>query len=313
MEPSVVICAYTQDRWDDTLAAIDSVRRQSVAPHEIILVIDHNPELFRRAQAAISGVTVIENSQTRGLGGGRNTGLAAASGDVVVFLDDDAEAERDWLEQLLAGYDSDNVAGVGGASLPGWRRPRPRWFPDEFNWVVGCAYLGLPTTSAPVRNLLGSNMSYRRSVLEELDGFQLGYGCDETELCIRLHRRWPTRLVLYRPEARVLHKIPGNRGSWRYFISRCYFEGRSKAVVAWLWGRGDALESERAYTARILPRGVLRGLADVVLRRDPSGIGRAAAIVIGFTSTALGYVSGTLRVEQAARERGYTGMRELPR
>ena len=312
MEASVVICAYTQDRWDDTLLAVDSVKRQSVAPREIILVIDHNPQLFRRARDSIGGITIIENNQTRGLGGGRNTGFAAARGDVVAFLDDDAEAERDWLEQLLAGYDSDEIAGVGGASLPGWRKPRPSWFPAEFNWVVGCAYLGLPTQAAPVRNLFGSNMSYRRSALEELGGFQLGYGCDETEFCIRLHRRWPTRKVMYRPQARVLHKVPANRGSWRYFISRCYFEGRSKAVVAWLWGRGDALESERSYTIRVLPQGVLRGMADAVVRRDPSGLGRAAAIVIGFAVTGLGYVTGTIRVEQAARERGYTGLqREL--
>ena len=308
MESSVVICAYTHDRWDDMLLAVASVKSQSVAPQEIILVIDHNPELFRRAQSAITGVTIVENSQARGLGGGRNTGVAAARGEVVVFLDDDAEAEPDWLQQLLAGYESEEITGVGGASLPLWRGPRPAWFPAEFNWVVGCAYLGLPTEPAPVRNLLGSNMSYRRSALQDLGGFQLGYGCDETELCIRLYRRWPTHKVMYRPQARVLHKIPANRGSWHYFISRCYFEGGSKAVVAWLWGRRDALESERAYTARILPQGVLRGVADAVVRRDPSGLGRAAAIVVGFGSTVLGYLAGTLRVEHAARERGYAGL-----
>ena len=313
MKPSVVICAYTQDRWDDTLRAVESVRNQTVAPHETLLVIDHNRELFQRAKAAITGVTVVENNQTRGLGGGRNTGVAASDGDIVVFLDDDAEAEPDWLEKLLAGYSSDDVAGVGGASIASWRKPRPSWFPKEFDWVVGCAYLGLPTRMAPVRNLIGSNMSFRRRVLEDLEGFQLGYGCDETELCIRLHRRWPTNKVLYRPDARVLHKVPANRGSLRYFLSRCYFEGRSKAVVSWLWGRGDGLSSERSYTARVLPRGVLRGVGDVFLRRDVAGLGRSAAIVLGFTATALGYLTGTLRVEQAARERGYTGLRPDPR
>ena len=297
------------DRWDDTVAAVASVQQQSVLPHEIILVIDHNPELLIRARESISGATVIENSQTRGLGGGRNTGVAAAEGDVIVFLDDDAEAEPDWLEQLLAGYDTDGVVGVGGASVPAWRSRRPSWFPDEFNWVVGCAYTGLPTIASPVRNLIGSNMSFRKTTLDALGGFKLGYGCDETELCIRLHRQFPSNEVIYRPQARVLHKIPTNRGSWRYFVSRCYFEGRSKAVVAWLWGRGDALASERAYTARVLPRGVIRGFADAVIRRDLGGLGRALAILIGFASTALGYFTGSLRVEQAARERGYTGLR----
>jgi GT2 family glycosyltransferase len=309
VEPSVVICAYTEDRWDDTLLAVDSVRGQISPAHEIILVIDHNPALFRRAQAAIPGITIVENNQARGLGGARNTGIATARGDIVVFLDDDAEAEPDWLQELLAGYETDDVASVGGASIAGWRKGRPGWFPPEFDWVVGCAYVGLPTVTAPVRNPFGSNMSFRRTALEDLGGFQLGYGCDETELCIRLHRRWPSSKVMYRPQARVLHKVPANRGSLRYFVSRCYFEGRSKAVVAWLWGPGDALASERAYTARVLPRGVVRGVGDAVLRRDARGLGRAAAIVIGFSATALGYLSGSLRVEQAARERGFSGLR----
>ena len=69
------------------------------------------------------------------------------------------------------------------------------------------------------------------------------------------------------------------------------------------------MASERAYTARVLPRGVIRGFADAVIRRDLGGLGRALAILIGFASTALGYVTGSLRVEQAARERGYTGLR----
>ena len=58
---SVVICAYTHDRWDDVLAAVESVRCQSVAPEEIVLVIDHNPGLYWSLRAALPDVTVIEN------------------------------------------------------------------------------------------------------------------------------------------------------------------------------------------------------------------------------------------------------------
>jgi hypothetical protein len=46
---SVVICAYTLDRWDDTLAAIRSVLGQTLPPEQVIVVSDHNPQLFDRS------------------------------------------------------------------------------------------------------------------------------------------------------------------------------------------------------------------------------------------------------------------------
>jgi hypothetical protein len=55
----VVICAYTEDRWDDVLAAVHSVRRQSLAAEEIVLVVDHNPRLHQRLAAVLPDVVVI--------------------------------------------------------------------------------------------------------------------------------------------------------------------------------------------------------------------------------------------------------------
>lgn len=302
---SVVICAYTEARWDDLVAAVCSVRDQSHSALETIVVVDHNPSLLQRARSELAGATVAENSESRGLGGARNSGLAAAGGDVVAYLDDDALASRGWLAQLAAVFSDPLVAGAGGAIEPIWEGERPRWFPDEFGWVVGCTYRGLPESDARVRNLIGCNMSYRRELLVALGGFRLGYGCDETELCLRLTGRWPERILLYVPAAAVQHRVPADRGRWKHFRSRCYFEGRSKAVVAWLAGASDGLASERAYTLRTLPQGVVRGLADAVVRRDAAGAARAAAIAAGLAVTTAGYVSGRLGVERAARERGW--------
>ncbi|MCA1607692.1 MAG: glycosyltransferase, partial [Acidobacteria bacterium] len=102
---SVVICAYTEDRWDDILAAVGSVLSQDVGPHEIIVVVDHNPSLYARLESDLPDVIVIKNGQARGLSGARNTGVAVAGGDVVAFLDDDAMAAPGWLRFLGAAYD----------------------------------------------------------------------------------------------------------------------------------------------------------------------------------------------------------------
>lgn len=299
---SVVICAYTEDRWADLTAAVASVQAQTRPARELIIVIDHNPRLCERARAAFPAVTVLENHQARGLSGARNTGLAAASGAVVAFMDEDAVAAADWLAELAAGYARPEVLGVGGAIEPQWETGRPAWFPAEFDWVVGCTYRGLPTTAAPVRNLIGCNMSVRREVFGEVGGFRDGVGrigttpvgCEETELCIRARQHWPGRPFLYIPQARVHHRVPAVRAQWRYFQARCWSEGRSKALVAQLVGAQDALGTERAYTFKTLPAGVWRGLRDLVLGRELAGLQRAAAIAAGLALTALGYLSGRL-------------------
>ena len=315
---SVVLCAYTEDRWQEIIAAIGSVQRQTMPPVEIVLVIDHNPSLLARAREQLPGVLVIENWQPRGLSGARNSGIAATCGDVIAFMDEDAAAAPDWLERLARYYASAEVLGVGGAIEPVWQAERPRWFPAEFDWVVGCTYRGLPETPTPVRNLIGCNMSFRREILEGLGGFRNGIGRvgpllvggedDETELCIRLRQRWPSGELRYEPRARVYHHVPAHRARWDYFRVRCFSEGLSKALVARIVGVGDGLSSERAYTLRTLPRGVMRGLADMIRDHDFGGLVRSAVIILGLAITASGFAYGlvSLRLvdEPATRSLG---------
>lgn len=300
---SVVVCAYSLERWRDLIEAVASLRRQSLQPEEIIVVIDHNDELLERAQARLAAVTVVPNRHGRGLSGARNSGIEAASGEIVAFLDDDAIAASDWLERLGEGYAGSRVQGVGGAVIPRWAGGRrPRWFPAEFGWVVGCSYVGQPTRLSPVRNLIGANMSYRRQAIETVGGFREGIGrigrtplgCEETELSIRVLALSPAHRVLYEPAAKVEHRVPRSRQRARYFLARCYAEGLSKALVTRLVGAESGLSSERAYTFRVLPRGALAGIA-AGLRGDLAGFGRAAAIAAGLGTTTLGYIAGRLR------------------
>ena len=306
---SVVICAYTLDRWDDIRRAVSSVEAQSESVREIILVIDHNEALWERAAAAFPGIVVVPNGEARGLSGARNTGVAAASGDIVAFLDDDAAADEDWASRLADGYSDAGVLGVGGRSEADWTTGRPSWFPPEFDWVVGCTYLGMPTQLAPVRNMIGSNMSLRRSIFKEIGGFDsrvgrvgtLPVGCEETELCIRAAVRWPGSRIVYQPLARVSHRVPAGRARWRYFRSRCLAEGRSKARVTRLAGAGAGLATERTYVWRSLPAGAARGVRDAILTRRTGPLARSAAILAGFALTVAGYLQGMLLDRAAVR------------
>jgi glycosyltransferase involved in cell wall biosynthesis len=308
---SVVVCTYTGGRWDELRAAVSSIEHQTCAALETIVVVDHDDALLARVKADLPGVVAIANAAARGLSGARNTGVASASGDVVAFLDDDAVAATDWLEQLSAEYRHDDVLGVGGAIVPVWD-VRPRWFPPEFEWVVGCTYRGMPPARAAVRNLIGANMSFRSELLAEVGGFLTGVGrigtrplgCEETELCIRARRARPGGQFVYQPLARVAHHVPRRRAGWRYFVSRCYSEGLSKARVVREAGSAAGLSSERAYALRTLPRGVLSGVLATLTFRDPAGVARAVAIVVGLVTTASGFVAGRIaRVAEPAQAR----------
>ncbi|MEU1019552.1 glycosyltransferase [Streptomyces sp. NPDC005900] len=308
---SVVICVYTEDRWADILAAVSSVRAQSVAALETLLVVDHNAVLLDRLAQEYEGsegVRVLANAGPRGLSAGRNTGVAAARGAVVAFLDDDAVAERDWLRHFAEGFADPRVFAVGGRTVPLWASGRrPVWFPEEFDWVVGCTYRGHPAGRVRVRNVLGGNAAFRRSAFDVAGGFATGIGrdgggrplgCEETEFCIRLTRARPDAVLLVDDRAVIHHRVPAARERFAYFRTRTYAEGLSKALVARSVGAGRGLASERHHTTRVLPAGVGRGLRDAVLGR-PGGAGRAGAIVAGVAAAAVGYLLGSVRARRA--------------
>jgi len=302
---SVVICAYTLDRWPDLQSAVGSVLAQVPPADEVVVVVDHNAELLDRATARWcqpGPVRVLANRGARGLSGARNTGVEASSAPVVAFLDDDAEANEGWLGLLLTAYSDPQVAACGGAAVATLVGVRPPWWPVEFDWVVGCSYLGLPTVTADVRNLIGANMSIRRAMVVALDGFPEGIGrvgsnpvgCEETDLFIRLIQRWPQARIVYEPAAGVRHTVPPARLSWRYFRARCFAEGRSKASVAARVGTERALASERSYTLKVLPLGMARGALGALRRERGAGL-RALAIAAGLGMTTAGYVWGQLQ------------------
>jgi GT2 family glycosyltransferase len=297
---AVVICSYTLDRWAGLTRAVRSVEAQHDPPAEIIVVVDHNPDLLARAQQELTGCRLVENTESRGLSGARNSGSAAAQAEIVAFLDDDADADPEWLGVLAAAFSEASVVGAGGTITARWETGRPTWFPPAFDWVIGCTYEGYPTTLTPVRNVLGCNMAFRRAALSSIGGFrrELGrlgaqpFGVEETEVCIRLAAASPGTSIVHVPAAVVYHSVPADRATWRYFRRRCFAEGLSKAILTRMVGEPRALATERQYARSVLPRAVLRSVRDAIRLRRPGLLARAAAVVAGLAITGAGYAWG---------------------
>jgi glucosyl-dolichyl phosphate glucuronosyltransferase len=307
---SVIVCTHTLERLANLRAAVASVLAQTPAPLEAIVVIDGDEALEQGVRAGLHGARIMRSRHGRGLSGARQTGAEAARGSILAFLDDDAIAQEHWLERLVEAYRDPNVLGVGGSIEPAWEQGAPRWFPPEFNWVVGCTYAGMPTSTERVRNVIGANMSMRAAVLARAGAFDARLGraagsrtlsgsAEETELCIRATRAHPGHYWIYEPRARVVHAVPPQRRTWRYFVRRCAVEGTAKAVLAGIAGGDEGLRSERAYVRSVLPRALRRELR-AAARGSSDALARAAAITAGLAITAAAY----------ARSRGFAAGRD---
>ena len=303
---SVVICAYTEDRWADIVAAVGVGAEPGSAPARDRR--GHRPQPGaagpqpRSASRASTDTVVVANAEAqgplrrtqhrhRGLRG-LDRGVPRRRRDGAAGLDRPA---------CSSPYADPDVLGVGGRVVPRWDAARPAWLPEEFDWVVGCTYAGHRDVAGPVRNLIGANMSVRRDV-------------------VRRDRRLPALTRPHRVAAgrvrgdRALHPghaaLPARHGLVPAATprsptgcrraapprstsgARCFAEGISKTQISRLVGTQDGLASERAYTTRTLPRAFVRELRRV--RRTPGHRrrrGRAAALVTGVATTAAGYAA----------------------
>jgi cellulose synthase/poly-beta-1,6-N-acetylglucosamine synthase-like glycosyltransferase len=303
---TVIIPTYTFERWELLSAAVASVEAQTRPPIQLILCVDHNPELFARCVETwgtkdsltslsieiVANKFIQEETGSRRLGAGwaRNSGAEIAAGDVLVFLDDDARANTDWLEYLLEPFNDPRTVAVGGAPLPLYETARPSWFPANFDWVFGCAYEGVPKQLAPLRHLIGTNMSVRRHVFEEIGGFH-SIDFDDLDLCMRVAAQCPGQEILYEPRAIVHHFVPAQRVSWSYFWRRCYNVNREKVDAFAEMGEAANIRAEREFVLRALTAQLTNDVSDT-LKGNWSGLSRAGAMFVGMTMAAAGHAVG---------------------
>jgi GT2 family glycosyltransferase len=303
---TIVIPTHAEDRWPSLVRTVASAKSQVHTPAEVVVVVDHNPALFRRIRRDLSGVTVLENAYAQGVSGNRNTGGFHAQTSLVAFLDDDTSADPHWLAKLVRPFEDSRVVGTGGGIQPEWEYRRPRWLPEEFLWAVGGSYTGMPTRTAPVRNVWSASMVVRRETFVAVGGFRVGFGKlgntnrpEDTELCLRMSAldggRW-----MYVPDATIRHEVPARRATFGFFLHRCYAEGRGKVQMSGLHEGSGTLSAERSYLLS-LPGAVVRNLGAAARGRGVDHALRAGGVVAGVSAAAVGGVIETIAARRAQR------------
>jgi hypothetical protein len=202
--------------------AVRSIQEQSVTPRKLVLVVDDD-NLASQLRTAFSATTVVSTRD-----GGLDAGVLETSSEFVALLDSSAFAPSSWLEELLRCQAEPRVLCVNGPVEARWATRKPRWFPADFNWVVGCTR----SASGPSRGPIGTNMLIRRSVFDAVGGFRAeAEPLPELDFCVRAGQVFPAEHWICWPPAAVTRFVSANEASWSYFRSRCFREGVAEAVM----------------------------------------------------------------------------------
>jgi glycosyltransferase involved in cell wall biosynthesis len=244
MKVSVVICTFNRSALlrDSILAVLD--QDFPFAQYEVI-VVDNNSsdntkevvaELARAAPTAIR--YVFEARQ--GLSYARNTGISETRGKIIAFTDDDIDAEKNWLQEIVSAFESPEVDCVGGPIRPVWPGIKPEWITPRWESALSVSEFELARPSGEFKwphYPWGANIAFRRETFEQFGLFPTNLGRvgknllsnEEIALCRRIEKGG--RRIKFAPKAVIHHKISPERIRKQWFFHRMYYQGRSNAIL----------------------------------------------------------------------------------
>jgi len=192
---SVTVVIPVWNQWQFTSACLQTLR-PTLGLHDTVVVVDNGSEDFTpTGLKQFPWLSVITNDENRGIAHARNQGAAAATGDIIVFLDNDTVLSSRWLDSLTSVFADPSVAAAGPRSneVPGaqvvdnvdytlermsdYRQWAKSWRADN---------AGLTTD---VWSLGGFCLAVRRSAFDVIGGFDEQFeigGREDDDLCRRL-------------------------------------------------------------------------------------------------------------------------------
>ena len=246
---SVVVCTFNGSRT--VRQCLEGLEKLRYPNYEVIVIDDGSTD--GAGEIALQYNVRVIRTENRGLSHARNLGLAAATGEIIAYLDDDASPDPDWLSYLALTFQRTNSAGVGGPNIP---------FPDDGEVAACIAHApGGPThvllSDQEAEHIPGCNMAFRRDWLQSIGGFDVQFRVagDDVDACWRIQEAGG-RLV-FSPAAMVLHHCRGTlRGFWKQQVGY----GRAEAMVERKWPGKYNTAGQIAWGGRIYSDGLLRSV-----------------------------------------------------
>jgi glycosyltransferase involved in cell wall biosynthesis len=242
---SVVVCTYNGSRTiRETLEGLVDL---DYADYEVIVVDDGSTDGVDRIVKDYP-VRLIQ-TENRGLSAARNTGMKAATGDIVAYIDDDAYPDPHWLQYLAWTFLTTSCAGVGGPNIP----------PAGDGPIAECVAnspggpVHVLVSDVKAEHIPGCNCSFRREALLAVGGFDPVFRTagDDVDLCWRLiERGWE---IGFHHAAVVWHH---RRNSLRTYWKQQKGYGKAEALLEKKWPSKYNVAGHVTWTGRLYGRGI---------------------------------------------------------
>jgi glycosyltransferase involved in cell wall biosynthesis len=246
---SVVVCTYNGER---TLRdCLEGVSELSYPDFEAIVVDDGSTDRSA-AVAAEHNVRVIK-TENRGLSSARNTGLLAATGDIVAYLDDDARPDPEWLTYLVGAFEGGSHVAVGGPNIA----PPGDGLMAECVAAAPGGPIHVLLSDREAEHIPGCNSAFRKDALEAVGGFDPRFRVagDDVDICWRLQERgWS---IGFSAAAMVWHHP---RDSLREFSRQQRGYGKAEALLERKWPARYNGGGHPAWRGRLYGRGLVAPL-----------------------------------------------------
>ena len=268
---SVILCTYNRDKY--IFNVLQSIAKNNYAhdDYEIVLVnnnsTDRTEEECRRFQTEYPDIRFnycVETQQ--GLSYARNTGIRQSKGDVLVYVDDDALVNEDYLATYARFFASHpDAVAAGGPILPEYETEEPSWMSHYTRQLItGKLYLGDRQKEFPKGAFPGGgNAAYRKSVFQKVGLFnvELGrkgdslIGAEEKDLFDKMTSAGMH--FYYLPTAILYHLIPEKK------LTDDYFNRRTRSIGVSEYYRTRRI-SKGKYFKRLVSEGVKWGASCVL-------------------------------------------------
>jgi O-antigen biosynthesis protein len=246
---SVVVCSHNGAR---TIWECCQGLQNLMYPNFEVIVVDDGSTDDTGAIASQFGFRVIR-TENHGLSNARNTGLEAAAGEIIAYLDDDAYPDPHWLAYLALTFLRTNHAGVGGPNIP----------PSGDGRIADCVAnapggpMAVLLADREAEHIPGCNMAFRKAQLEAVGGFdpQFRTAGDDVDVCWQLREHDCT--LGFHPGAVVWHhRRCSVRGYWRQQVGY----GKAEALLERKWPEKYNALGHPTWSGRLYGQGLTRAL-----------------------------------------------------